>query len=123
MGQKTPDQLLTLDRNTISNDDLLVVFDVSTLQLKTIKRSELTLGGGGAVIRWGQIVLDSVGGEVTFSEPFTALTYTVTPVGEKSGAPVTITLGTTTLGTKTLTSIWMYPAEDGTTINYIAVGV
>ena len=126
VSTKTPATLNTLDRTTIADDDLVLVYDVGSTELKTIKKSELFYGfapSGTGIVQYGQTTGDSTGVVINFATPYTTTSYSVIAYGFDSlNTPVVVTTGSVGGGDKAVGSITLYPAVDGTTINWIAIG-
>lgn len=92
--------------------------------LSRIESSIPTPGGtvvSNEVIQRGTVTANSAGTFIPFDVPYVG-EYYFDANGQKSGAKVDVVYGNATDGTMAAGGCTVYPAEDGTTVKWIAVG-
>lgn len=129
MATKRIDQLTAL-LSPIAADIMPVVSSVDGKTYKLTIAQILSLGLSGELgffIRFGAIAADTGGAEINFTSvfgaPFSNANYAFIPFGQKDGGNVEVELGVTDDNTKTANIMTVYPAADGTTVYFLAIGV
>ena len=128
MGQKRIDELPAA-ANALSTDVVPVVKAADGVTYKLTVAQILSLAASGDLgfyIRFGSVTADIAGTEINFTTihgaPFSDTNYVFIPWGMKNGGNVDVEIGTTDEGSKEAAAITVYPAADGTTVYYLAVG-
>jgi hypothetical protein len=134
MSRKRIDELTSIP--VPATADVVPVVDVTTgITYKLTIQQILALGLSGSLgfyIRFGAVVASETGTKVDFvalfGDPFTNTDYAFIPYGIKNGGNVDVEIASTDDSRddgllKTVSETYVYPAEDDTTVYFIAIGV